>query len=116
MDRITIFQQAIIAVMDDYITDYTHERVGLNDVKYEKVIDSINHHYQLVQLGWIEKYQRVFGLIFHLDIIGDRIWIQEDSLEYSVAERLGDKGIAKKDIVLAYFTVAHRQYTEYAVS
>ena len=36
MDRITRFQQAIIAVIDDYIADYTHDRVGLNDVKYEK--------------------------------------------------------------------------------
>ena len=115
MDRITIFQQAIIAVMDNYITDYHHSRVGINDVKYEKVIDFNNHHYQLIQLGWIEKKQRVFELIFHVDIIDDKIWIQEDSLEYSVAERLGDQGIGKKDIVLAYFTVSHRQYTEYAV-
>jgi XisI protein len=49
-----------------------------------------------------------------VDIINDKIWIQNDNLEYSVAERLVDRGIAKKDIVLAYFSPSHRAFTEYA--
>jgi XisI protein len=113
MDRITKLQQAIIAVMDEYITDHAHSR-SLKDLKYEKLMDLNNHHYQLIRVGWLDK-QRIFNLIFHVDIIDDKIWIQEDSLEYSVAERLGDNGIGKKDIVLAYFSATHRQYTEYAV-
>ena len=112
MDRITRFQEAISAVMDEYIVDHVHAEPQ-QELKYEKVMDFNNHHYQLIRLGWRGR-QRIFNLIFHVDIIDDKIWIQEDSLEYSVAERLGDQGIGKKDIVLAYFTVSHRQYTEYA--
>ena len=37
-------------------------------------------------------------------------------MEYSIAERLVEKGIPKKEIVLAYFPDYHRVYTEYAVS
>jgi XisI protein len=42
--------------------------------------------------------------------------IQNDNLEYSVAERLVDRGISKKDIVLAYFSPSHRAFTEYAAA
>jgi hypothetical protein len=42
--------------------------------------------------------------------------VQEDKMEDSVAEMLVEKGVSKKDIVLAYFPDFHRQYTEYAVS
>jgi XisI protein len=114
MDRIAILQQAIVSVMDDYIAEHAHSE-SLQGLQYEKVIDAQNLHFQLILLGWKER-QRIFNLIFHVDIIGDKIWIQEDNLEYSVAERLTEKGISKKEIVLAYFTTAHRQYTEYAVS
>ena len=114
MDRIANFQKAIIAIMNDYITDHIHSE-SLKGLQYEKVVDTQNLHFQLIRLGWKDR-QRIFNLIFHIDIIEDKIWIQEDNLEYSVAERLTEQGISKKDIVLAYFTASHRQYTEYAVS
>jgi hypothetical protein len=37
-------------------------------------------------------------------------------MEYSIAERLIEKGIAKKEIVLGYFPEYHRVHTEYAVA
>ena len=114
MDRLTLLQQAIIAVIDGYITEHAHSE-SLRELNYEKVIDAQNFHFQLIRLGWKDR-QRIFNLLFHVDIIDNKIWIQEDNLEYSVAERLTEQGISKKDIVLAYFTASHRQYTEYAVS
>jgi hypothetical protein len=55
-------------------------------------------------------------LLVHLEIIGGKIWVQEDKMEDSIAEMLVEKGISKKDIVLAYFPEFHRQFTEYAVA
>jgi hypothetical protein len=100
--------------MDDYIADHSQSE-SLKGLIHEKIIDTDNLRFQLVRLGWKDK-QRIYNLIFHVDIIDNKIWVQEDNLEYSVAERLVDKGIFKKDIVLAYFTPFHRQHTEYAVS
>ena len=37
-------------------------------------------------------------------------------MEESLAERLENKGISKKGIVIAYFPESHRKYTEYAVA
>lgn len=114
MDRITRFRQAIIDVIDDYISEHNPsiEKEGL---KFEKIIDTTNERFQLVLVGWQEE-ERYYARYFHVDIIDNKIWIQDDNLEYSVAERLGDRGISKKDIVLAYFSPSHREYTEYAVS
>lgn len=114
MDITKKLQAAITTVMDDYIEAHIHSK-SLAGLKYEKVIDSQNLHFQLILLGFNER-QRIFNLIFHVDIIDDKIWIQDDNLEYSVAERLTEKGISKQEIVLGYFTASHRQFTEYAVS
>lgn len=85
------------------------------DIEFTSIADTDKNHFQIIAMGW-EGYKRIFNLLFHLDIIGDKIWVQEDKMEYSIAERLVEKGVSKKDIVLAYFPDYHRAYTEYAVS
>jgi hypothetical protein len=114
MDRIIGFHQAILSVIEEYIAEHT-KQTSLKEVQYQPIIDTQNHRYQLLTVGWHNR-QRIHSLIFHVDIINDKIWIQNDNLEYSVAERLVDRGIAKKDIVLAYFSPSHRTFTEYAVA
>ena len=64
----------------------------------------------------MNSYERVFNVFFQADIIQDKVWIQSDNNEYSIAERLVDRGVAKKNIVLAYYPEFHREHTEYAVS
>lgn len=99
--------------MEDYLRALRQPaNAGLT---FECIEDEKRHHYQIVALGW-EGDHRVYNLLFHLDIIGDKIWIQEDRMEYSVAEMLVEKGIPKSDIVLAFFPEYHRRHTEYAVA
>jgi hypothetical protein len=114
MDRITKFRQTIKSVIEDYIAENT-KQTSLNEVQYQPIIDDENQRFQLLTVGWHNR-QRIHSLIFHVDIINDKIWIQNDNLEYSVAERLVEKGISKKDIVLAYFSPSHRVFTEYATA
>lgn len=68
-----------------------------------------------LRLGWKGR-KRVFRLIFHLDIIEDKIWIQEDRTEIGIANLLTERGIPHDRIVLAYFSPAHRQLTDFAVA
>jgi len=46
----------------------------------------------------------------------DKIWIQEDNTEDGFANLLLEKGVEKKEIVLAYYPDYHRQYTEFTVT
>lgn len=106
----------LIKTIQEVINEYLHEleQPSNNHVVFVPVIDKECLHFQIVAHSW-ENNRRVFNLLFHLDIIEGKIWIQEDKMEYSIAEKLVEKGIPKKQIVLAYFPDYHRKYTEYAV-
>ena len=112
MERIDILQKAIVDVYEEYATYLRGS--NYSSVNYQLIIDEKNRHYQLIAIGW-ENDNRIFYIIFQSDIIGDKIWIQEDNTEDGLAALLGEKGVSKKEIVLAYFPEYHRKYTEYAV-
>jgi hypothetical protein len=112
MERMTFLRSKIKEVMDDYLRQL--RQPANQNIQFEPIVDESGHHYQIVALGW-ESDRRVFNLLFHLDIIGDKIWVQEDKMEQSIDEILVEHGVSKKDIVLAYFPDFHRQHTEYAV-
>ena len=112
MEKLETFKKIILEVMKEY-TDYF--KVSSPDLKYEFIADTHNHHYQLLRLGWHNR-KRVHLLIFHLDIIDGKIWIQQDNTEAGVANLLLEKGIPKSEIVLAYFSPSHRKHTDFAVA
>lgn len=113
MERVNILQKAIIAAYEDYAAYL--RGTNYSTVDYQLILDEKNQHYQLVAVGW-EQDNRIFYIIFQADIIGDKIWIQEDNTEEGLAALLEEKGIEKKEVVLAYFPEYHRKYTDYAVA
>ena len=114
MDRIAGFQKALLTIMKEYSDERT-ESSSASDTKvvYKTVIDEPNNRYQLVLVGWQHR-ERIYHVIFHAEIVNNKIWIEEDNTEDSLAEMLVEKGISKKDIVLGYFSEFHRKHTEYA--
>ncbi len=88
---------------------------NLPKVDYSLLTDEHHGKYQLLAVGW-EKNERIYSVIFHADIVGEHSWIQEDNTEDGFANLLLEKGVDKKDIVLAYYPEHHRQYTEFAVA
>ena len=113
MDRVTFLQEKINAVIAEYLKNL--RQADNQNIDFQPIIDDKGKHFQLIAVGW-EGKQRVFNLLFHLDIIGEKIWIQADKMEDSVAEVLVENVVYKKEIVLAYFPDYHRAYTEYAVA
>ncbi len=114
MDKLKKFRQAIVDIMDEYIAEES-PRPNNRGLEFKKILDDKRHQYQFVQMGWDEG-KRVYDLIFHVDIRDNKIWIHEDSFEESLAEHLIEKGIPKKDVVLAYFPEGHRAFTQFAVA
>lgn len=110
--RIDDFKKVILTVFEEFITERKNSVPGL---QYEIIEDDKHFRYQLVLLGWQGK-ERIFHVLFHVEILNDKIWIQEDNSEVGFANLLTEKGIAKQDIVLAYFSEFHRQFTEFAVA
>lgn len=61
-------------------------------------------------------YQDILSCVVHLEIIDDKVWIQQDGIEDGIANDLLRAGIPQDKIVLAFHPPSVRPYTEFAVS
>lgn len=112
MGTINQNQKAVLAVLEEYQQQF---KLSSQNVKNQIVADEKNHHYQFLWMGW-KGTDHIFNVAFHIDLIDNKIWIQQDNTEVGIANLLVEKGIPKSQIVLAYFPEAHREYTDYAVA
>ena len=83
-------------------------------VESQVIFDSERDPYLLIYLGWEQK-QFVYGTIVHIDIKGDKVWIQRNNTEINLADRLVEQGIPKHKIVLGFYSPFLRQASGYAV-
>ena len=113
MEKVNFLKECILSVMQEYANYLSGS--NLPQVEYSLITDDLHGKYQLVAVGW-DKSERIYYIIFHADIVGEHIWVQEDNTEDGFANLLLEKGVEKKDIVLAYYPASHRQYTEFAVA
>jgi hypothetical protein len=111
MDKLALYREIVRQVIYEYATHKPYH--GQIDVG--PIIDSERDRYQVVHIGW-DGVRRVHGCTVHIDIIGDKIWIQYDGSSYPVAEALMADGVPREDIVLGFHPEELRQYTGFAVS
>jgi hypothetical protein len=85
------------------------------ETEIQLIFDEKNHHYQVLNIGWKEE-TRVYGVIIHIDLKNDKIWIQRDGTEVGIANQLLRAGVPKNEIVLGFLAPYKRNLTEFAVS
>ena len=101
----------VIKVLEDYLKFLGNDP----ETEIELVIDETRDRYLLIETGW-HKNKRIYGTLIHIDIINEKIWIQQDGTEEGVANELVNLGVSPQQIVLAYKTLERRKITEFAVS
>ena len=79
------------------------------------IFDTEDDRYQLVHAGW-RNQDRQYGVLAHVDIKNETIWIQYDRTEAGIANELVDLGISHDGTVLAYFPDFIRPYTDFAIA
>ncbi|MCB0064528.1 MAG: XisI protein [Caldilineaceae bacterium] len=84
-------------------------------VETQVVADTKGDHYQLVNIGW-DNDRRVYGVMIHIDIKDNKVWLQQNLTDQLVAEDLVALGIPKDHIVLGFQPAYMRKYTEFAVN
>lgn len=110
MDTLENYRQIIERILQEYAqTPYAY-----GDIQTQAIFDRTNDHYLLVNVGWDKK--RVHGCLVHVDIVGDKFWIQRDGTEEGIAKELETAGVSKEHIVLAFRPPKVRKHTEYAVA
>lgn len=66
------------------------------------ILDDSGGYYVLFDIGWENEY-RIYLPYLHLTVKKDgKIWIEHDGTDLVVADLLVEKGISKKEIVLAW--------------
>ena len=88
---------------------------AMKTTKHELIFDRSRNSFALLEVGW-ENNRRIHHLIIHLEIINNKIWIQEDNTEEGIAADLERLGLPKSYIVLAFHAPELRKYTEYAIA
>ncbi len=111
MEKITFLQEKIIAVLQDWLQEYS-SREG--DVRNYLVTDTAHHHYQLLRMGWNGR-RNIFDPLIHFDIKDGKIWLQANNTDVDVAEDLVQAGVPREDIVLGLQPPFMRPHTAYGV-
>jgi hypothetical protein len=78
------------------------------------VFDEAADVYLVVVEGW-QDVRCLHGCLVHVEIKGDKIWIQQDGTEDGVAADLLAAGIPRDCIVLGFKSPQSRSHTQYAV-
>jgi len=80
------------------------------------IIDDNSCNYVLISDSW-EHSKRYYGIIIHIEIKADgKVWVHDDNTELIVVDRLLERGIPPKSMVLGWHPPSMREVTEFAVA
>ncbi len=112
---IRLSEAALQKAVHDLIHEYASHKPSHGEIDTEAILDDKTGHYEVMLVGW-DGERRVHGTAIHVDIIGDKIWIQHDGTSPGVALDLVEAGIPKESIVLAFRPPHARPHTGFAVA
>ena len=101
-------------IVQQILQKYSEQKTSDGNIEVEKICDTERDHYQIVHVGW-EGEDWVHSCIIHIDIKGEKIWLQWNGTEDDIAANLVTMGVNKEDIVLGFQSPFMRKFTEYAV-
>lgn len=111
MDALETYRAAVERVLTEYAEFLTTDA----EIVCETVFDRVNDRYLMVEVGWEDGY-RIYGCLLHIDILGGKLWIQQDGTEDGGAGELVAAGVSKDRIVLAFRAPSLRAHSEFAVA
>jgi XisI protein len=111
MDKLNRYRQ----IIQDILTVHSQIKPAYGDIEMGNLFDHERDRYQVLRAGWLQK-SRVYGVLIHIDIKEEKLWIQYDGTEVGVANERVEQGIPKDEIVLAYHSPFMRQYDGFAVN
>ena len=110
MDTLENYRQTVKQLMMEYARVSTVDR----EIETETIFDLENNRYLLLSIGWSQG-QRIHYCIMHIDIIGDRVWIQANNTDRLIAQELIAAGVSSESIILGLQPPELREYTAYGV-
>ncbi len=88
-----------------YIRQLLSERAQLaaeeEGIENETIFDRARDRYLLVRVGW-QGETRVYEVMWHLEIVDKKVWIQQDGTKWGIASDLVELGVPAEKIVLGF--------------
>ena len=109
MDKIKKYEKAILDILEDYVRIKYANISGGNQL----IADKENDRYQIVMIGW-EGDRYIHYCPLHFDIIGGKVWVQQNMTEWEVGDMLEARGVSKTDIVAGFLPPELREYTQHS--
>ncbi len=112
MDKLKKYKNLIISTLEDYIAS---DKLNPNEELY-LVKDEVQMHYLLYNNWWRERdCTRFYGCLVHVRIKNEKIYIEYDGTDEGFGDVFAEKGVPKKDIVLAFHAPSKRPHTGFGV-
>jgi XisI protein len=112
MDKVSRYREIVLRALREY-AEWAAKPGG--PLRAEVVFDPVLDHFEVLLFGW-QNNKRLHALVYHLDIIDGKIWVQFDATDKPIAEELVAAGVPKEDIVLGEQSPAARALTGYGVA
>jgi hypothetical protein len=90
---------------------YQYESLKDEDSQIELIFDDERMHYMAVWVGWHE-YKRIHQCAVHIDIVGDRIFIECNDTEDPLVAELVEMGVSQDNISLSFIHPKRLEYVE----
>jgi hypothetical protein len=111
MDKLTHYRKSVLTLLSQYVSD----DISDEQVEVQLILDTERDHYQWMNVGW-QGFNRIYRCVMHIDIKGEKIWIQQNLTDQNPAEELIKMGVPREDIVLGLQPPYKRPYTDYGVA
>ena len=109
MDTRLKYQEIIKTILQEH----ANYRNTIPDGYHSQLLfDDERGGYLVLDIGWKED-NYLHATPIHINLIGEKIWIQYDDTEEGVATDLLAAGVPKEDIVLGFRHPNVRKYTEF---
>ncbi|KGE88573.1 MAG: XisI protein [Phaeodactylibacter xiamenensis] len=112
MDKIARYSHYITTLLNRYAQEPVANQEG---VGYQVVYDLKSHHYLLLRLGWTEDAYIHYCTI-HLDIIDEKIWLQQNNSDLLIADELVGMGVDRNDIIMGTDPAYIRNPSDFAAA
>lgn len=115
MDKLEQYREIIETALRRIVSVTENAFTKVAHLRDKAILDRQTDSYLIVREGW-DGPRHIDRIVVHLEILNDKIWIQEDWLEHGIATELEAAGIPKSDIVLGFQPPDIRSLTEYAAA
>ncbi|MCB9295797.1 MAG: XisI protein [Lewinellaceae bacterium] len=98
MDKVTKYK----TIIEEALSHQASIKISnLPAIEQQLIIDESGGQFLLLNVGWQNK-RYIHGLVIHIQIKNDKVWIHEDMTDIDIAGKLIEQGIPKSDIVLGF--------------